>query len=122
MQNITVSSGKNYIISGGNGAFCEPVATKDLVEIIDLECGYELAKICEEKMVELDEEERKAELRFNSDLASYEGTVEELTFTIQDGIEMVDELIVELNSKQRINKDNLYDSLEKIRNFLNNNI
>lgn len=91
---------------------------KDIHETIEQYIGKEFADYVQDCISEQDAEMYEAELRFNSDLRSYEQSCENWHNLMLDTSDKLDEIIHYMEDSKRINKDKIYSRLLEITNTL----
>ena len=88
---------------------------EDAVDLIYQYVGYDLAEYCAKRMEEVDETKLIAEMKAQSDCVAAEGEAEhyrDMLFDIKSVLELM--LVREFENKKRLNKEEVYNSLQVI--------
>ena len=94
---------------------------QDVLDIIDRHCGWDIAKYMRDLFDEYEDADHEAELRMNSDLNSYEASLESNATAFQDILSEIEGLEQELD-RARLNREKLHKRLAAVRKILNNQI
>ena len=93
---------------------CEPADTLDVIERL---CGEDIAQYIREAFNQRTLEEFRIKEELNSDLSSYEASLESDNSAFTDALDGLDKLDAELN-KPRLNRDNLRAGARAIRQII----
>lgn len=108
---ITLNNGNTEII--GN--------MKHFIEIIDDNLGYDARNYLSNTIEKLEHDADYNQAKINTDLESYEMSLESNTTCFMDILDYVEQMKELVNAK-RVNKDKLRKTLKDIENLINNQI
>ena len=109
MDNIMLKDGTIAII-GSN---------RDVSEVVEQYCGYELASFVLDKLESVDADKAYAEARAKTDASAYERSLESAQSTFNNILDIVEEVQEHIVDAKRINKDIIYQELKKIIKLIN---
>jgi hypothetical protein len=112
MENIALNNGKTVLI-GSN---------KDIVEVVEERCSYELASLIASKMVDIDAEKLYAQERAQTDADSYLSDLESKECCLRDVLEIAEGLTEYIEESKRINKDTIYQKLNELIKLIGNEL
>lgn len=107
MENIALNNGTNVLI-GSN---------RDIIEVVEETCSYELASLISSKLVDLDQEKLYARERADSEAEGYLSSLESKESLLQDVWDTLEELKSYMEDAKRINKDIIY---QKVNGLIGN--
>ena len=108
MQNVVLKYGTIVTIG----------SDKDLVEIIEAYCGEELAGLVASKISDIDTEQLYAKARANTDADSYLASLEEKENLLRETVEQLNDINKHLEEAKRVNRDFIYQEINKISEML----
>lgn len=112
MENIALNSGQTVLI-GSN---------KDIVEVIETHCSYELASLISSKMIDVDAEKLYARERALTDADSYCTDLESKECCLRDVLELIEGLMDYMKETKRVDKDKIYLRLIEIEKIIENEL
>lgn len=112
MENIALNNGQTVLI-GSN---------KDIVEVIEEHCSYELASLISSKIVDVDREKLYAQERAQTDADSYLSDLESKECCLRDVLEIAEDLTNYIEESKRINKDTIYQKLNELIKLIGNEL
>ena len=95
---------------------------KDIPEVIEKYCGYDLARIVEKKMVDIDFQKLLAKEKAKTDEESYLFSLESAECCLRDILEMAEEVATHIEDSKRINKDMIWNKMHEIIKQIGNEI
>lgn len=104
MENIALNSGQTVLI-GSN---------KDIVEVIETHCSYELASLISSKPIDIDAEKLYAQERALTDADSYLSDLENIQGCLRDVLEIVEGLTDYMEVAKKVNRDTIYKKLKEL--------
>lgn len=112
MENIALNSGETVLI-GSN---------KDVIEVVEEHCSYELASLISSKLVDVDAEKLYAQERAMTDADSYLSDLENIQGCLRDVLGIAEGLTNHMKEAKRINKDMIYQKLNEIVKLIGNEL
>ena len=94
----------------------------DIIYQIEKNCGYELAGIMEERLVIDDYETKLAREKSCTDEEAYLGQLESIECCLLDILDEVEKQQEYLKESKKINRDTIYQSMDRIIQMINNEI
>ena len=94
----------------------------DIVYHIEQNCGYELAGILKDRLVIDDYETKLARERSMTDEESYCAQLESMGCCLRDILDEVEKQQEYLEESKKINRDTIYQSMDRIIQMINNEI
>ena len=91
---------------------------KDALEVVERCCGYEMAGYLRDVLAAQDLAKYEAKQRVNSDIRSYEATLDDHRCAFSDLLDLIDQMQEVLNAK-RINRDKIQDIRNEMRGIIN---
>jgi len=95
--------------------------SKDFKWLLEQYMGYEASRYFENLIDGLEQAVQEAQNKENSDLGSYEASLESNTRAFQDILEVTNQM-VETIYANRLQKDKLIKQVEEVRKIINNQI
>lgn len=95
---------------------------KDIIYHIEKNCGYELAEIMEERLVIDDYETKLAREKSCTDEEAYLSQLESVECCLRDILEEVEKQQEYLKESKKINRDTIFQSMDRIIKMINNEI
>ena len=92
---------------------------ENLIDIADKFVGYEYSKIIEDIISTKSAEEQYAEMKYNSDMVSYEQQLDNYNSCLTDINDTLEELENYLSDAKRINRNTIDNFVLKLRNLVN---
>lgn len=93
----------------------------DVLDIVDRYCGWDMARYLRSLFDSYADADRECEARLNTDLDSYEASLESNTTAFQDILTEIEGLEKELG-RTRLNRENLRKRLNVITTIISNQI
>jgi 5'-deoxynucleotidase YfbR-like HD superfamily hydrolase len=107
-------------LSNGTQAFI--LNPRDLVDIAYNALGGEFSEEIEKVITKASEDEIYQEKRFNSDMLSYEGQIEDYRNIMIDTIEELEKLVDTIEESKRINREDILKQLKQSIKNLNSEL
>lgn len=107
MENITLNSGKTVSIG----------PDRDIIEVVQEHCSYELANLISSKMADIDSVDKEklyAQERAMTDADSYLSDLENIQGCLRDVLEIVKGLTDYMEVTKKINRDTIYKKLKEL--------
>lgn len=104
-----------------NGKVQTVFDSKDFKWLLEQYMGYEASRYFENLLDDLKQAVQEAQDKENSDLGSYEASLESNTRSFQDILEVTNQM-VETIYANRLQKDKLIKQVEEVRKIINNQI
>ncbi|WP_099467781.1 hypothetical protein [Konateibacter massiliensis] len=112
MENIALNNGQTVLI-GSN---------RDIVEVVEEHCSYELASLISSRIVDIDAERLYAEERAQTDADSYLSDLESKECCLRDVLEIAEGLTEYIEDAKRINKDTIYQKINELIKLIGNEL
>lgn len=112
MENIILNNGKTVQI----------FSNKDIIEVIQDNCSYELGNIIAEKIEDIDSEKLYAEHRAMTDADSFLSDLEEKECCLTEVLESIQSLKKYMNESKKTNKDKIYEKLNNVIKLIENEL
>ena len=94
----------------------------DIIYHIEQNCGYELAGMMEERLVMDDYETKLAREKSCTDEEAYLSQLESVECCLRDILEEVEKQQEYLKESKKINRDTIFQSMDRIIKMINNEI
>lgn len=107
MENIALNSGQTVLIG----------SDRDIIEVVQEHCSYELASLISSKMADadsVDKEKLYAQERAQTDADSYLSDLENIQGCLRDVLEIVEELTDYMKVAKKVNRDTIYKKLKEL--------
>lgn len=98
------------------------MSDSDITSIVEQYCGYELASIVSQKIIDIDEKKLLAAEKAKTDEESYLSSLESAECCLRDILDIAEEVSEYIEDSKRINKEKVWGRIQEIIKLINSEL